>query len=973
MANEAYSDNQISTNLQNILGYYIPNEDSFRITNKSLSSWSFNGVVPSETLDLMVWNKDSYRFNVRSGDYGIIQTPLGEYVARPIISIDAQDSSLFFDYGDDPSARIKYVITGASGNGTAMTYTTSEPHGFSTNTFVTVSGINPSGYNQIKKRVSDVTENTFTIMGSTVGSYVGGGEVNAEARFDSNIIVKYFNSFNLESEYLIETYLDTDGYPINRLEVIRENWNNRYPGEDGWLLTASGNAIFNNVAVRGEIRATSGYIGGIDSGWLIDSNLLTNDSGIYGAGLIATSEPILQRNLAQNPDLSYSSETNTFSGDITGYRSINRRIGTFNNNQYEALFATAPFGYTLGAIQINGSPVRTSTFFSGTSGSNVITCTALDETVSMYPGMFVYGTGIAPGAKIVSINGQIVQLNLVNTGTVTLGTTLTFLNPYTFTKTVTGTSGASTITVSPNNYGIVTGMRVTGTGIRANVTVSSIAGNVITLSGTNTGTVSGTATFFTENNPLVNHFGGFEFDNADVPYTFTPQNYVASAYFYVGPGSPIAGRTVTLSVDSGATWINGTATPATLVGGSWVRASTVISLTATGAGAPNIVAKLSGASDSSTSFTTIVTANWMISEGSSLQDYFDENFPMGVNVGGYAIKYEKAFYSGTTLANSANASLQLGHGGNIYATTGKIGGLNVNSNRLYATNGNGDFVVGDIGSTGDYPEYGVKINFDNYWSQTTLRHKKYYTNAFLQPGVLFSIESTNGYFGFGGDEFSTFAGFNSAFSFGAEGVINLGNVEDVDQGGLYNNVSAITSNYYNTNGISTGSTYMAQFNSTSWILGPNVNVYNSFIVNGTVVRLSGVYNRTTTAASNMLIATSPLAELFRSTASSKRWKNSIGDISGELEASKLLSLPVRQFKFNNDYLNEDDKRFDTLVPGFVAEEVAEHYPIAAEMGEDGQVDDWNVRMLIPPMLKLIQDQESKIEDLTLRLANLENS
>jgi hypothetical protein len=40
----------------------------------------------------------------------------------------------------------------------------------------------------------------------------------------------------------------------------------------------------------------------------------------------------------------------------------------------------------------------------------------------------------------------------------------------------------------------------------------------------------------------------------------------------------------------------------------------------------------------------------------AIQSYFDENFPMGVNVGGYAIEYEKAFYSGTTYANSANSS-----------------------------------------------------------------------------------------------------------------------------------------------------------------------------------------------------------------------------------------------------------------------------------------------------------------------------
>lgn len=139
------------------------------------------------------------------------------------------------------------------------------------------------------------------------------------------------------------------------------------------------------------------------------------------------------------------------------------------------------------------------------------------------------------------------------------------------------------------------------------------------------------------------------------------------------------------------------------------------------------------------------------------------------------------------------------------------------------------------------------------------------------------------------------------------------------------------------------------------------------------VRMSNVYDKTTTAAANMLIATTPLAYLYRSTASSGRWKNSIEDLSGELDASKLLELPVHQFKFNNDYLDENDQRYDTFVPGFIAEEVAEIYPIAAEKDADGLPSDWNSRLIIPPMLKLIQDQAQKITELELRIFNLENS
>jgi hypothetical protein len=122
----------------------------------------------------------------------------------------------------------------------------------------------------------------------------------------------------------------------------------------------------------------------------------------------------------------------------------------------------------------------------------------------------------------------------------------------------------------------------------------------------------------------------------------------------------------------------------------------------------------------------------------------------------------------------------------------------------------------------------------------------------------------------------------------------------------------------------------------------------------------------------MLIASSPLAYLYRSTASSAQWKNSISDLDGDLDATKLLELPVHKFKFNNDYLAEEDQRYDTFVPGFIAEELAEIYPIAAEKDAEGKPSDWNSRLLLPPMLKLIQDQAKKIEELEARLNKLEN-
>lgn len=41
------------------------------------------------------------------------------------------------------------------------------------------------------------------------------------------------------------------------------------------------------------------------------------------------------------------------------------------------------------------------------------------------------------------------------------------------------------------------------------------------------------------------------------------------------------------------------------------------------------------------------------------------------------------------------------------------------------------------------------------------------------------------------------------------------------------------------------------------------------------------------------------------------------------------------------------------VPGMYAEDVAKYYPVGAYNNEEGLVENWNERMIIPAMLKLL--------------------
>jgi hypothetical protein len=78
-------------------------------------------------------------------------------------------------------------------------------------------------------------------------------------------------------------------------------------------------------------------------------------------------------------------------------------------------------------------------------------------------------------------------------------------------KTISGTSGSSTITVN-NNTGLLKGMSVTGTGIRAGVKITNISSNTITLSGTNTATVSGIGTFTSNTMDYVTYITNFDYE-----------------------------------------------------------------------------------------------------------------------------------------------------------------------------------------------------------------------------------------------------------------------------------------------------------------------------------------------------------------------------------------------------------------------------------------------------------------------------
>jgi hypothetical protein len=160
--------------------------------------------------------------------------------------------------------------------------------------------------------------------------------------------------------------------------------------------------------------------------------------------------------------------------------------------------------------------------------------------------------------------------------------------------------------------------------------------------------------------------------------------------------------------------------------------------------------------------------------------------------------------------------------------------------------------------------------------------------------------------------------------------------------------------------VSSGAAQIA-YNSATYVICNSTGVQLS----GDVYTLAAFYNQdssTSANAANTRMDTN--GRTRRSTASSARFKEGIVNISAvaDLDPRGLLNVPVRAFKFKSDYLDPTDNRAGMLVPGLIAEEVAEHYPIAADHS-DGEVENWNERFVIPGMLALIQDLTARVDAL----------
>ena len=71
---------------------------------------------------------------------------------------------------------------------------------------------------------------------------------------------------------------------------------------------------------------------------------------------------------------------------------------------------------------------------------------------------------------------------------------------------------------------------------------------------------------------------------------------------------------------------------------------------------------------------------------------------------------------------------------------------------------------------------------------------------------------------------------------------------------------------------------------------------------------------------------------------------------------------MKIFRYKDGYLDESDGSANKFILGFIAEDVDEVFPEAVSY-EDGKAETWKERIMIPAMLKLIQEQNERLKKL----------
>ena len=148
------------------------------------------------------------------------------------------------------------------------------------------------------------------------------------------------------------------------------------------------------------------------------------------------------------------------------------------------------------------------------------------------------------------------------------------------------------------------------------------------------------------------------------------------------------------------------------------------------------------------------------------------------------------------------------------------------------------------------------------------------------------------------------------------------------------------------------------------------NVDSKVTISSSKLKHSGVYDTTVSSGSQLRISSDGTIQRYSS--SSKRYKKDITPvIPSELLPEKLYDLNIVSYKYKDFYLPTNDQRYGHNILGFIAEDVYEKYPEACNLNADGTPEMWEINILFPAALKLIQEQHKELQKLHKKTISLD--
>ena len=259
-----------------------------------------------------------------------------------------------------------------------------------------------------------------------------------------------------------------------------------------------------------------------------------------------------------------------------------------------------------------------------------------------------------------------------------------------------------------------------------------------------------------------------------------------------------------------------------------------------------------------------------------------------------------------TIDSSGNAYMR----GNIEATSGKIGSFTIGTGLTYEK------------SSTEYAGIGGSIRA--FWAGSATQKDAPFGVAY--NGTMIATKGTIGGWKLSSSGIASSSG-NMSFD-SANGIINIG------QSSISQNGNGIKINY-----------------------GLLLNTSTSTFGDGTgTFQITGL---STVSSGGHLVFGSDGKTVSYLSSSSRRYKNHIGELT-EADAAKIYDLPVVWFRYKDGYLARGDVLENKAIPGFYAEDVERTIPVAARY-QNGVIEDWNERMIMPYVVKAAQVAKERID------------